>query len=119
MSWKNVFKKSQELVLSTCSKNCEPNLNVVISLGFHDDKLLVANSQMNTTIKNLSENNKICVYSKNDNQYVRIKGTVEITNSGKYFDICLKADKQYPAKDAILISVEEIFDLDNVKKIDE
>ena len=117
MSWKNVFKKGQELVLSTCSKNCEPNLNVVISLGFYNDKLLVANAQMNTTIKNLSENKKICVYSKDNSQYIRIKGNVEIINSGKYYDICVNADKEHPVKNAILISIEEVFDLDNVKKI--
>jgi len=117
MTWKNVFKKGQELVLSTCSKDSIPNANVVISLGFYDDKLLIADSQMDTTIKNLSENNQICIFSKGDGQYYRINGEVEILNSGKHFDICLNNDKEYPAKNAILVSINEVFDLDNVKKI--
>ena len=117
MTWQYVFKKGQELILSTCSTQCEPNANVVISLGFHDDKLLVADAQMTNTIKNLSENNKICVFSKKDDLYYRIKGTVEIFNSGKYFDICTKADRDNPARNAILITVNEVFDLDKVKKI--
>jgi len=53
----------------------------VISLGFHDDKLLVADAQ-------------ICVVAKRDGLYCRIKDTVEIFNSGKYLDICKSADKK-------------------------
>jgi predicted pyridoxine 5'-phosphate oxidase superfamily flavin-nucleotide-binding protein len=117
MSWKNVFKKGQELVLSTCSSDCEPNANIVISLGFHDDKLLIADAQMKTTIENLLENNKICVFAKSNNLYYRIRGTVEVFNSGKYYDICLTADEKYPAKNAILVSVKEIFDLDKLEQI--
>ncbi len=103
--------------MSTCSVQCEPHANIVISLGFYDDKLLVADAQMITTIKNLSENRKICVVAKGDGLYYRIKGTVEIFNSGKYFDICKSVDKKNPARNAILITVNEVFDLDNVKKI--
>lgn len=117
MSWKSIFKKGQELVLSTCSKDNKPNINIVISLGFYDNKLLIADAQMDTTIKNLSENNKICVFSKSDNLYYRLKGNVSIFNSWKYFDICTNSDEEYPAKNAILVSVEEVFDLDKVKKI--
>lgn len=117
MSWKSVFKKDQELVLSTCSDRCEPHANIVISLGFHDDKLLVSDAQMVTTIKNLSENRKICVVGRGNGMYCRIKGTVEIFNSGKYFDICKNADKKNPARNAILITIKEVFDLDNVRKI--
>ena len=117
MSWKNVFKKWQELLLSTCSKDCYPNINIVISLGFYDDKLLIADAQMQTTIKNLSENNKICVFSKYNDLYLRVRGSVEVMSSGKYYDICVEADKQYPAKNAIIVTVEEVFDLDKVKKI--
>jgi len=57
MTWKNTFKKGQELVLATNSDNGFPNANIVISLGFIDDKLLIANAQMNTTIKNLNQIN--------------------------------------------------------------
>ncbi len=117
MNYQGVFKKGQELFLSTCSASCEPHANIVISLGFYDDKLLIADAQMTTTIKNLSENNKICVIAKGDGLYYRIKGTVEIFNSGEYFDICKNADKENPARNAILITVNEVFDLDKVIKI--
>ena len=113
MTWKEAFEKGKELILATCSKEAEPNANIVISLGFVDDKLLIANSQMETTIKNLKATKNICIVSG----YYRLKGSVEIFDSGKYLDICNKTDKKYPTKNAILITIKEVFDLDKVKKI--
>jgi predicted pyridoxine 5'-phosphate oxidase superfamily flavin-nucleotide-binding protein len=73
---------------------------------------------MNTTLENLQSTKRICVVAKNENQYIRIKGSVEILGSGKYYDICNEeADKQYPTKNAILVSIEDVFDLDKVEKI--
>ncbi|PIZ51025.1 hypothetical protein COY27_05225 [Candidatus Woesearchaeota archaeon CG_4_10_14_0_2_um_filter_33_13] len=118
MSWENAFKTGTELVLATSSKKGDPNANIVISLGFVDNKLLVADCQMNITIKNLQSNNKICVIPKNYSEgYYRVKGSVEILNSGKYFDICTKGNKQFPVKNAILIDIKEVFDLDKLKVI--
>jgi len=113
MDWKDNFKKGKEIILATSSKDSVPNANIVISLGFMDDKLLIADCQMNNTIKNLKENPNICVIGG----YIRLKGTVEIFSSGKYFDLCVKENKDHEAKNAILISVKEVFDLDKVKKI--
>ncbi|MFH1474005.1 MAG: hypothetical protein ABIE55_03885 [Candidatus Aenigmatarchaeota archaeon] len=42
MHWKENFKEGKEIILSTCSNSGEPNANIVISLGFADEKLLVA-----------------------------------------------------------------------------
>lgn len=111
--WKENFKERKELVLATSSNDGNPNANIVISLGFIDDKLLVADCQMNTTIENLKKNKKICIIGG----YFRVKGTVEIFNSGKYFDICVKKNKKYSVKNAILVNVTEVFDLNEVKKI--
>lgn len=116
MTWQDTVKKGQELVLATCS-DTKPHANVVISLGLVDDKLLIANSQMDNTLKNLQATKKICIVAKKDREYYRIKGSVEIFDSGKYFDICNEADKDFPTKNAILVIVEEIFDLDKVKKV--
>src|SRR3989338_7713511 len=113
MNWKNHVKEGKEIILATSSKNGVPNANIVISLGFVDDKLLVANCQMKTTIKNLKENQDICIVGG----YFRIKGKVEIFSSGKYFDMCVQKSKGYSVKDAILITIDEVFDLDKVKVV--
>ncbi|EKE21169.1 MAG: hypothetical protein ACD_7C00319G0004 [uncultured bacterium] len=113
MNWKENFEKGKELVLATSSIDNVPNANIVISLGFVDDKLLVANCQMNNTIRNLKENNKICVVSG----YYRIKGSVEIFSSGKYFDLCSGDSGDYEVRNAILITINEAFDLDKAEGI--
>ncbi|HCC22790.1 TPA: flavin-nucleotide-binding protein [Candidatus Falkowbacteria bacterium] len=113
MDWKEQFNEGQELVLATASKSSLPNANIVVSLGFVAEKLLVANCQMNQTIKNLTENNRICVIGG----YYRLKGTVEIFSSGEYFDLCQQKNAGYEVKSAILITVDEIFDLNDLKVI--
>jgi hypothetical protein len=113
MNWKSAFAEGKELVVSTCSRRAAPNANIVISLGFIDGKLLVADCQMRTTIRNLKENSKVCVISK----HYRIKGVSKVFSKGKYFDICRKKAKPYETKHAVLIIPRDIFDLDKVKKI--
>jgi len=114
MNYKDCFKEGKEIVLATSSKDGVPNANIVISLGFVDNKLLVADCQMKTTIENLKDNPNICVISG----YFKIKGKVEIFNSGKYFDMCVKKDSNYKVKNALLITIEESFDLDKCQKIE-
>ena len=113
MNWQKAFKQGEEVVLATASKTGSPNANIVISLGFIEDKLLVADCQMNTTIKNLKENPMICVIGG----YFRIKGNAKIFASGKYFDICGKKSLGYTVKHAILISIKEVFDLEKIIKV--
>ncbi|NOR85607.1 hypothetical protein GQ473_05815 [archaeon] len=114
MTWKSNFEKGKEVVLATSSKDNIPNANIVISLGFVDDKLLVADCQMNNTIKNLKENQNICVVGG----YFRIKGKVEIYSSGKYFDLCVKDNSDYKVNNAILITINDIFDLDKITSVE-
>lgn len=112
-NWKNNFKEGKKLILATSSKTGYPNANIVISLGFVDNKLLVANCQMVTTIKNLKENPKICATGG----YHKLKGVVEIFSSGKYFDLCVQKTKNFKVKNAIVITIKKVFDLDKVKRI--
>jgi hypothetical protein len=48
---------------------------------------------------------------------VESKGKVKIFSSGKYFNLCTRKNGKYVAKNAVLISVDEVFDLDKVKGI--
>ncbi len=56
MDWKKAFKKGNLIILATINEKNQPHANIVASLGFVDDKILIANSQMQTTIKNLQKN---------------------------------------------------------------
>lgn len=86
MNRKKSFEEWKELVLSTSSKSWIPHANIAISLWFVDEKLLVADCQMVTTIKNLKKNPSICIVA----DYYRIRGNVEVFTSWKYFDIAVK-----------------------------
>lgn len=108
MNWQSNFKKGKEIILSTSSKSNIPNANIVVSLGFAENKLLIADCQMKNTIKNLKENNHICAIGG----YFRIKGRATIFSSGKYFNVCVKNSANYKVKNAILITIKEIFNLD-------
>jgi len=117
MSWQNVFKKGQELVLATASKRGEPNANVVESLGFCDGKLMVIDVVMNRTIKNLRVNPRICVYGASRGKYYRLNGAVRLVTGGKYFAWCVKRSKGYKVRTAIVIKVKTVFDLEKMKKV--
>jgi predicted pyridoxine 5'-phosphate oxidase superfamily flavin-nucleotide-binding protein len=114
MGWKSYFKKGREVILATASREGVPHANIVISMGFVDDCLLVADCQMVTTIRNLQDNEAIAAVGG----HVRIKGTVALHSSGKYFDICVKNSEGYEVRNAILIHVSDVFDLDTVTPID-
>jgi predicted pyridoxine 5'-phosphate oxidase superfamily flavin-nucleotide-binding protein len=113
MSWQDQFKAGKQLVLATSSKSGFPNANIVISLGWIDGKLLVADCQMKVTLRNLKENPKICVVAG----YYRLKGKAKVFSSGKYFDLCVRKNKEYKVKNAILIEAKEVFDLNGGKSV--
>lgn len=116
MSWKEALKEGQELVLATSSKNGKPNANVVISNGLFDDKILISNCQMKTSIENIRENDNVCIIAKIKKEYYRIRGLAKSYSSGKYFDVAIKkATPEYPVKTAITVDIKEVFDLDKGK----
>jgi len=115
-NWKNNFKEGKELILATSSKDGNPNANIVISLGFVGDKLLIANCLMKTTIDNLKSNHRISIVSDIN----KINGTVEIFSSGKYFEVCVERSAKISSdevKSAILVDIKNIFDLYKAKII--
>lgn len=113
MKWKDNFSQGAEIVVCTSCEDGMPHANVVISLGFVGDKLLIANSKMHTTAHNLKRNKQVCVVAG----YIRIKGTVETYTSGDVFDLCVKKTHGYVMKSAMLITITDVFDLDNVCKL--
>ena len=113
MIWEECFKEGKEIIVASSSKDGIPNANIVTSLGLLNDRLLFANCQMNNTINNLKENKAVCIIGG----HFRIKGMVEIHSSGKYFDLCVDKTKEYSVKDAILVNINNVFDLDRVELV--
>lgn len=117
MSWKNALQVGQEAVLATSSKSGKPRAIVVVSLGFLDDKLIIGACQMKTSLENLKDNKKVSILAKNENEYYRIDGTSTIYSSGKYFEVATKRSSPPLPKHAIVVDIEEIFDLDRMKRV--
>jgi len=117
MPWKDALASGSELVLVTSSKKGLPNANVVISKGFVGNRLLINNCQMNLTLKNILENGSVCVIARANGGYYRIAGKAKSYSSGKYFVAAKKREKVYPVKSAIIIRIENVFDLDKAKQL--
>lgn len=117
MEWKEALSIDNQIVICTTSSDGNPHANVVNSKGFIDGKLLVNCCQMNTTLENLKRNNNVCIITVSNGNYFRIRGTVEVFSSGKYFDEAVKRNKPPPVKLALIITIKEVFDLDNVRII--
>jgi len=113
MVWKDKFKEGSELILATSSKKGEPNAIIAVSLGFMDDKLIFADCHMNNTIKNLKENPLISVVGG----YYRLNGTVELFQEDKYFDYCVEKSEGYTVKNALVVKVNSVFELDKMVEI--
>lgn len=117
MAWRNALKWGNNIILSTSSKDSNPHAIVVTSKGFVSDRLLINACQMDTTLRNIQENNKVCLVAKLNNEYYRIKGIARIYSSGKYFDIAIARNKPPPVKHAIVVEIKEVFDLDKAKRV--
>lgn len=117
MSWKNALKQGQEIVLTTSSKDGKPNAIVVVSRGFIEGKLLINDCQMNRTIKNIKSNSFVCLVVKYNKEYYRIKGKTKSYTAGKYFQEAVKREISYQVKNAIVVEIKEVFDLDKVKRV--
>jgi predicted pyridoxine 5'-phosphate oxidase superfamily flavin-nucleotide-binding protein len=101
--------------LATASIQGVPN---VVPIGFArpiDDKtILIADNYMNKTRKNLDENPKLSLIVSDAKTFpYQVKGTVEIFESGEYFDQVVdwaqNVMTELQPKSAILFKVEEVF----------
>ena len=103
--------------LSTASPDGIPN---VVPIGFarpiDEDTILIADNYMNKTRQNLEKNPRISLVTKDATKCpYQFKGTTEIFESGKYFDIVTEwgqnAMTKLTPKAAVLMKIEEIYSI--------
>jgi predicted pyridoxine 5'-phosphate oxidase superfamily flavin-nucleotide-binding protein len=101
--------------LATASSQGVPN---VVPIGFarpiDDETILIADNYMKKTRKNLDENPKLSLIVSDAKTFpYQVKGTVEIFESGEYFDQVIEwvqnVKNELQPKSAILFKVEEIY----------
>lgn len=118
----NKYKKLIEgkiLCFATADKRGKPNLICVEGVGIVDNKILITDNCFNKTYQNLEHNKQVSVVSTNSGKFLQFKGTMRYFKQGKYFEAVKQSpiNKNYHPKGAVLIKVEEVYDLDNLKKI--
>jgi predicted pyridoxine 5'-phosphate oxidase superfamily flavin-nucleotide-binding protein len=108
------------LALATCDSGNNPNVvGVACCRVFDNNKILITDNFMNKTRKNLLENNKaaVAVWSSNMTEGYQFKGKVEYLTKGKWQQMVNEdpENEGLAHKAAVLLHVEEIWDLVNPK----
>jgi len=117
MAFQEAVSHKELLVVSTVTKDNKPHSNIMVSLGLVDGKLLIGLCIQNITFENLLRDPTVCLVTSGDKGYFRIKGKVEMFESGKYFDLANSLSNPPMPKKALLVSLDEILDLDTGKVI--
>ena len=111
----DAIEKDNVVFLATATADGTPN---VVPIGFArpiDNKtIMIVDNYMNKTRKNLENNPKASLVVRDASKApYQFKGTVEIVESGKYFDEAVdwatSVMSQLAPKAAILLKVEEIY----------
>ena len=114
MSIQEAFSHREPLIVSTVTPEGKAHSNAMLSLGIIDGKILIGLCFLNTTFKNLSKNTSISLATCGKKGYFRVKGTVEMFESGKYFDLANSLSNPPMPRRAILVNIKEAFDLDKM-----
>lgn len=123
----DTIEKDNVVFLSTCSDNT-PN---VVPIGFarpiDNEHILLVDNYMNKTRENLEKNPRASLVLRDASKCpYQFKGTVEIFESGKYFDDAVdwatSVMSKLSPKAAVVLKVEEIYSVkpgpDAGKKVD-
>lgn len=123
----DAIEKDNVVFLSTCSDNT-PN---VVPIGFarpiDNEHILLVDNYMNKTRGNLEKNPRASLVLRDASKCpYQFKGTVEIFESGKYFDDAVdwatSVMSKLSPKAAVVLKVEEIYSVkpgpDAGKKVD-
>lgn len=123
----DTIEKDNVVFLSTCSDNT-PN---VVPIGFarpiDNEHILLVDNYMNKTRGNLEKNPRASLVLRDASKCpYQFKGTVEIFESGKYFDDAVdwatSVMSKLSPKAAVVLKVEEIYSVkpgpDAGKKVD-
>ncbi|MBS3079577.1 pyridoxamine 5'-phosphate oxidase family protein [Candidatus Pacearchaeota archaeon] len=104
--------ENSTIALSTINNN-KPHTIFVLYPKVIDDRIIITDNYMKTTIDNINKNNNICLAFFEGEKGWRINGKAEYHTSGKWLDFVksLKENNGLPAKGALIINVEEIKEL--------
>lgn len=115
MEVEDIKNKIERATIALASMNSEgkPHNIVIMDAKVRNEKIIITNNYMKTTIENIRNNPNISLVFWEGKKGWRIDGKATYHNSGKWLDFVksLKENEGYPAKGALMINVEKIENL--------
>ncbi len=104
--------ENSTIAVSTINNN-KPHTIFILYPKIIDNKIVITDNYMKTTINNIKNNENICLAFFESEKGWRIDGKAKYYNSGKWLKFIkeVKENKGLPAKGAIVIDIEEIREL--------
>lgn len=114
-SQKNLLEK-EAIALATVNEDGSPNvIPVAEARVVESNKVLITDNFMKLTANNLKRDPRVCisVWSKDWEEGYKFVGQADYQETGKWVDKVkqMKENKGLPAKAAVLVSVEDIYQL--------
>jgi len=112
---KEIFKNEKYHQLATASAEGVPNVsNIGGKYLRDDDTIVIVDNYMKKTITNVLSNPNVSILIRRERVSYQIKGKCRYINEGTEYEEARKWMKsvaeKYPAKGALIITVEDIFD---------
>jgi len=108
--------ETQAIALATINEDGSPNLIAIVwAKVVSPTTIVITDNFMKHTPENIKRDPRIClaVWTKDWEEGYKFAGKAEYQNSGKWAEFVkgMKENKGYPAKAAIVVSVENIYKL--------
>lgn len=109
-----IFKSEKSHQFATSSVDGIPNIcNIGAKYIREDGKIVVVDNFMNKTLSNLKENSEVSILIRHERESYQIKGTAIYLTQGEEYEEAYKWMKaigdKYPARGAIIITVNSVF----------
>lgn len=111
---KEIFENEKYHQLATASVSGVPNVSAVGAKYVRDSEtIVIVDNYMNKTLDNVLSNPLVAIFVRREKIAYQIKGKCKYVNKGPEYEEARKWMKskgeKYPAKGALIITVEEIF----------
>ncbi len=111
MEIENIKEKIEKATMALATMNNEKPYNIVIMYAkIKDNKIIITDNHMKTTIENIKNNPNVSLVFWEGEKGYQIEGKAGYHNSGEWLDFVksLKENEGLPAKGAIVVNIEEI-----------
>jgi predicted pyridoxine 5'-phosphate oxidase superfamily flavin-nucleotide-binding protein len=116
MELKDIKDKIEKAIIAVATANSkgEPHNIAVACVKVEDNKIIITNNYMKTTVENIKNNPKVSLVfwegKEGNEEGWRIDGQVEYHEEGTWLEFVkgLKENKGLPARGALVVNIEKI-----------